>query len=259
MSSPPQSPQSPQRGDPTPADEVTVVDVQDDMHLARQQLAQAGDAVNLAKQRVDQASKRVDQASNDFDTWRALNPNNFGPTYELLAAELKDREAAFKDREAALTRREAAFKDKAAELDKRIEQARSFEARQHKRIKSDDKMEVDVEDSSQAHPPRDHGGASQTDKIADTPLDDALKILRAMVHDHTVEGGPEKNVFTAQDSMETMDNSAGLLNLPMLSIHGGQSDLLYTEKIYSDERELKLELPVDKLLKGDHDTIVLIG
>lgn len=69
----------------------------------------------------------------------------------------------------------------------------------------------------------------------------------------------EKNIFTAQDSMENIDPMENLvLNLKVPSV-GGLHDLLYSEEIYDYEKEIGIEMPVNQLLKMKTKTIVLIG
>ena len=71
--------------------------------------------------------------------------------------------------------------------------------------------------------------------------------------------GKEKNIFTAQDSMDKIDPiENGVLNLEVPSV-GGLPDLLYSNVVYDTEKKLGIELPVDKLLKIKKNTAVLIG
>lgn len=71
--------------------------------------------------------------------------------------------------------------------------------------------------------------------------------------------GTERSIFTAQDSMDNiLPVENGILNIQIPSIDD-IPDLLYSEDIYKSEKELGIEMPVDKLVKIKNKTVVLIG
>ena len=66
------------------------------------------------------------------------------------------------------------------------------------------------------------------------------------------------NIFSAQDSMETLNLDESILNVNIKSLDG-VPNLLYSEDIYKDEKEIGIEMPIDRLFKIIRKTIVLIG
>jgi hypothetical protein len=84
---------------------------------------------------------------------------------------------------------------------------------------------------------------------------DEVKAL--LVHMVRMDVG-EKNIFNVHDSMESMNTDNGLLSLqvPMLN---GFPDLIFSEEIYSAEKAIGINLPVDQLCKVRQKVIVLIG
>ncbi|KAI3659470.1 hypothetical protein MP638_004532 [Amoeboaphelidium occidentale] len=68
----------------------------------------------------------------------------------------------------------------------------------------------------------------------------------------------KENIFKLQESTEYVDLKNSVLKINIKSIDG-IPDFLYSEEIYDDEKELKIEMPVDKLHGTTHKTIVLIG
>lgn len=67
----------------------------------------------------------------------------------------------------------------------------------------------------------------------------------------------KKNVFFSQESMVTIV-PPDIVNLEIKAVDG-VGDLLYSQQIYEDEKSFGIEMPVDRLLKITHNTIVLIG
>ncbi|OAJ41499.1 hypothetical protein BDEG_25082 [Batrachochytrium dendrobatidis JEL423] len=67
-----------------------------------------------------------------------------------------------------------------------------------------------------------------------------------------------KTVFSTQDSMENIALDQGILNLDIQGIDG-VPNFLYSEKIYSDEKEIGIEMPVDRLCKIKGRSIAMIG
>jgi hypothetical protein len=63
---------------------------------------------------------------------------------------------------------------------------------------------------------------------------------------------------TAQDSMETLNLDESILNVNIKSLDG-VPNLLYSEEIYNDEKEIGIEMPIDRLVKIRRKVIVLIG
>ncbi|KAJ3268319.1 hypothetical protein HDV01_003120 [Terramyces sp. JEL0728] len=57
-----------------------------------------------------------------------------------------------------------------------------------------------------------------------------------------------KNIFSAQDSMETLNLDESILNLNVKSLDG-VPNLLYSEEIYNTEKEIGIEMPIDRLVK----------
>jgi hypothetical protein len=66
------------------------------------------------------------------------------------------------------------------------------------------------------------------------------------------------NIFSAQDSMETLNMDESILNINVKSLDG-VPNLLYSEEIYNDEKEIGIEMPIDRLVKIVRKVIVLIG
>jgi hypothetical protein len=58
--------------------------------------------------------------------------------------------------------------------------------------------------------------------------------------------------------METLNLDESILNINIKSLDG-VPNLLYSEEIYNDEKEIGIEMPIDRLLKIIRKTIVLIG
>ncbi|KAJ3371486.1 hypothetical protein HDU84_001276, partial [Entophlyctis sp. JEL0112] len=88
------------------------------------------------------------------------------------------------------------------------------------------------------------------------PEEEAFKQLSSLV---PIDNDSDKrNVFTAQECMETFIQPANVLSL---EIHGfnGIPDLLYSSEIYDDEKSLGTKMPVDDLLKITTSAVVLIG
>ena len=67
-----------------------------------------------------------------------------------------------------------------------------------------------------------------------------------------------KSIFSAQDSMETINLEESILNLNIQGLDG-VPNLLYSEEIYYAEKDIGIEMPIDKLVKISNKTIVLIG
>ena len=65
-----------------------------------------------------------------------------------------------------------------------------------------------------------------------------------------------KNIFFAQESMNDVEGS--ILNLNIKSLDG-VPNLLYSEEIYAHEKEIGIEMPIDRLVKIVRKVIVLIG
>ncbi|KAI9352624.1 hypothetical protein BDR26DRAFT_196928 [Obelidium mucronatum] len=99
--------------------------------------------------------------------------------------------------------------------------------------------------------------AMDVDLIDNVTIAAALEQLSALVQP---DGGldEQKNIFNAQESMETVNQPAKVLTLDVHTI-GGITDLLYSHQIYVDETALGIKMPVDELLNVTHYTIVLIG
>ncbi|KAJ3087133.1 hypothetical protein HK100_008469, partial [Physocladia obscura] len=79
----------------------------------------------------------------------------------------------------------------------------------------------------------------------------------------TLPGSPLAGVFAGTirlhpDSMEAIRPTASILKLQIQHVNG-RPDLLYSEEIYTDEKGIGIEMPVDKLVKVPNNTIVLIG
>jgi len=68
----------------------------------------------------------------------------------------------------------------------------------------------------------------------------------------------DNNIFSAQESMETLNLDESILNLNIRSLDG-IPNLLYSEEIYNDEKEIGIEMPIDRLIKIVRKVIVLIG
>ena len=94
----------------------------------------------------------------------------------------------------------------------------------------------------------------------DVDIDQCISIetLEQELLSMTLIDGAERNIFTAQDSMDTIEIENGILNIQIPSIDG-ISDLLYSEDIYSSEKELGIKMPVDELVEIKNRTVVLIG
>ncbi|KAJ3226072.1 hypothetical protein HDU78_010457 [Chytriomyces hyalinus] len=69
---------------------------------------------------------------------------------------------------------------------------------------------------------------------------------------------PTQNVFTAQDSMDNLPLLDNVLTLDIKLVKG-VPNFLYSDRIYADEATIGINMPVDKLLKIDKQTIILIG
>jgi hypothetical protein len=67
-----------------------------------------------------------------------------------------------------------------------------------------------------------------------------------------------KTIFSAQDSMETLNLDESILNINIKSLDG-VPNLLYSEEIYNDEKEIGIGMPIDRLVKIVRKVIVLIG
>jgi hypothetical protein len=67
-----------------------------------------------------------------------------------------------------------------------------------------------------------------------------------------------QNIFSVQDSMVNHNIEDTILNLKITS-PTGVPDLLYSEEIYNTEKEIGIEMPVDRLLKTMNQTTILIG
>ncbi|KAJ3336489.1 hypothetical protein HDU83_009403, partial [Entophlyctis luteolus] len=102
----------------------------------------------------------------------------------------------------------------------------------------------------------DGSSTSGSESVDDIIVEEALKQLSSLV---LLDGDSDKrNIFTAQESMETFIQPANVLSL---EIHGfnGIPDLLYSSEIYDDEKSLGIKMPVDDLLKITTSAVVLIG
>ena len=78
-----------------------------------------------------------------------------------------------------------------------------------------------------------------------------------LIHSIKLDIGNRK-FFSAQDSMETLNLDESILNVNIKSLNG-IPDLLYSEDIYNDEKEIGIEMPIDRLVQITNKTIVLIG
>ena len=67
-----------------------------------------------------------------------------------------------------------------------------------------------------------------------------------------------KTVFSAQDSLEAVNLEDSILNINITSIDG-HPNLLYSEELYVSEKNVGIEMPIDKIVKISHKVIVLIG
>ncbi|KAK5673132.1 hypothetical protein QVD99_000590 [Batrachochytrium dendrobatidis] len=97
------------------------------------------------------------------------------------------------------------------------------------------------------------GQTQDTAMDVDYSLEAVYKNLRQLIK---LDEG--KNVFSTQDSMEDIALDQGILNLDIQGING-VPNFLYSEKIYSDEEKIEIEMPVDRLLQFSYRNIVLIG
>jgi hypothetical protein len=88
----------------------------------------------------------------------------------------------------------------------------------------------------------------------DITPEQAIDSLKQLIN---LDGG-NKNIFSAQDSMTTLNLDDSILGLNVKLLDGVPS-LLYTEEIYNDEKEIGIDMPIDRLVKIDSKTIVLIG
>jgi signal recognition particle GTPase len=61
-----------------------------------------------------------------------------------------------------------------------------------------------------------------------------------------------------QDSLEPINLNESILKLNIYSLNN-VPDLLYSEEIYNDEKEIGIEMPIDRLVKMTNQTIVMIG
>lgn len=83
----------------------------------------------------------------------------------------------------------------------------------------------------------------------------AIARLKKMIKS---DGEGKENIFKSQESTEDVDLKNRVLKINIKGIDG-IPDFLYSEEIYDDEKELKIEIPVDRFRKITHETIVLIG
>ncbi|KAK5665526.1 hypothetical protein QVD99_007872 [Batrachochytrium dendrobatidis] len=97
------------------------------------------------------------------------------------------------------------------------------------------------------------GQTQDTAMDVDYSLEVVYKNLRQLI-----SLDENKTVFSTQDSMENIALDQGILNLDVQGIDG-VPNFLYSEKIYSDEKEIGIEMPVDRLCKIKGRSIVLIG
>ena len=67
-----------------------------------------------------------------------------------------------------------------------------------------------------------------------------------------------KTIFSAQDSMDDINLKDSILKLNIKSLNG-VPNLLYSEEIYDHEKEIEIEMPIDRLVKIVSNVIVLIG
>ena len=67
-----------------------------------------------------------------------------------------------------------------------------------------------------------------------------------------------KNIFSAQESMENINLNDSILNLEIKSLDG-VPNLLYSEEFYPHEKEIGIEMPIDRLANIVRKVIVLIG
>ena len=67
-----------------------------------------------------------------------------------------------------------------------------------------------------------------------------------------------KTIFSAQDSMDDINLKDSILKLNIKSLNG-VPNLLYSEEIYDHEKEIEIEMPIDRLVKIVRNVIVMIG
>ena len=67
-----------------------------------------------------------------------------------------------------------------------------------------------------------------------------------------------KNIFSAQESMNDINLEDSILNLNIKGLDK-VPNLLYSEEIYTHEKEIGIEMPIDRLVKIFRKVIVLIG
>ncbi|KAI8831054.1 hypothetical protein BJ741DRAFT_327694 [Chytriomyces cf. hyalinus JEL632] len=72
------------------------------------------------------------------------------------------------------------------------------------------------------------------------------------------DANKKKNVFSAWESMDDIDQPLKVLKIEVKALDG-VPDLLYSHEIYEDEASIGLNMPVDELLKIAKRTIILIG
>ncbi|KAJ8330558.1 hypothetical protein O5D80_001535 [Batrachochytrium dendrobatidis] len=97
--------------------------------------------------------------------------------------------------------------------------------------------------------------AGQTQDTA-MDVDYSLEAVYKNLH-QLISLDENKNVFSTQDSMDIALDQ-GILNLDIQGIDG-VPNFLYSEKIYSDEKEIGIEMPVDRLCKIKGRSIAMIG
>jgi hypothetical protein len=86
-----------------------------------------------------------------------------------------------------------------------------------------------------------------------TPEDAVSKLVKLISFNDE-----NKTIFSAQDSMKDIDLKDSILKLNIKSLNG-VPNLLYSEEIYDHEKEIGIEMPIDRLVKIDRNVIVLIG
>ena len=199
---------------------------------------------------INKVSAKVDAIEvlleKDYEEWNQKEKQKFG-NHEQLRKEkeqLRKREEQLREEKKQLREKEKQLRDKELKL---LEQQTILLQR--------DQNKGSAKSKNDAGKGIFHGLTVGNEMEVDiTTPEEAISNLVQLIR-FDVEN---KNIFSAQDSMSDINLDDSILNLNVKSLNG-IPNLLYSEEIYAHEKEIGIELPIDRLVMIARNVIVLIG